>query len=140
MQRYRILDRELSANSVVNPLLFFTLGCSTNFTDSKLKQRRILCYLLKVGFLHREWDTVDKIIRHLLRTNVERPYDIFAATCIDKIPSRALLSIVCATYLAKDKLSELFQLLASLKDLNMKNTAFQLNVLAHQIAVLIKAK
>jgi hypothetical protein len=55
------------------------------------------------------------------------------------LPSRAFLQIVCATYLAKNKLSELFQLLASLKDLNTKNTAFQLNILAHQIAVLIKA-
>ena len=124
LSQYRRLDRELSANTMSNPFFMFSLGCNTNFTDSRLKFKRTLCFLLKQAFLHDQLDIIDKLIAHLLKTNVDRIHDVLCSTCHAVEPTRLFLNLIIYSYERKGKVLELVRFLMNLQDLNTRNINF----------------
>lgn len=97
----------------------------------------MLCFLLKQAFLHDQLEMVDKIIAHLLKTNVERHHDILCSTCLSVEPTRLFINFLMYSYEKKRQPLQLVRFLMNLQDLNTRNTNFQLECLSQSVFILV---
>lgn len=116
-----------------NLLFHHTINASTNFTDSRLKSRRAMIYLLKQCYLfssvgHLENELL-KIVSHLLDTNIERRWDIYnssASNCLD-IQFTTILEYIYLQILGRGQKSgyiKFCKFLITLRSINSKNLKF----------------